>query len=173
MTHNCEPIHEALGLGDVLSPELRDLASKCCSCSGLRAEFDSLDAVLGAEAAPLAPATLVQRVMLTVREWRTAELRTVRLQVGMAVAAALLLFALGSFDIAGDTGAEAWLPDHQGALAYVQSSVADLQLQLDLALAEGLSSLPSPPLLLLAALVPVLLLSNWSLCRGRLQRRLT
>jgi hypothetical protein len=111
--------------------------------------------------------------MLAVREWRRAELRAIRSQVGVAVAAALLLLGLAIFDVPASAGADAWLPDPQAALTVVQSSVAQLQNQLDLALAEGLNGLPTPPLVLLAVLVPVLLLGNWSLCREREQGRLT
>ena len=173
MTHNCESTRLALGLGDDLPLDRREGADKCQSCNELSVGFESLDSMLGTEPVPLAPANLAHRVMLAVREWRRAELRAIRSQVGVAVAAALLLLGLAIFDVPASAGADAWLPDPQAALTVVQSSVAQLQNQLDLALAEGLNGLPTPPLVLLAVLVPVLLLGNWSLCREREQGRLT
>lgn len=173
MTHNCELTQQALGLGEDLSLDQRQTVSNCPECNDLSLGFVSLDTILGTEPVPLAPANLAHRVMLAVREWRRAELRTIRLQVGMAVAAALLLLGLTVFDVPASAGAEAWVPDHQGALTYVQSAVSNLQSQLDLALAEGLNALPNPPLLLLAILIPVLLFGNWSLCRDRMRGRLT
>jgi hypothetical protein len=172
VTENCESTRKSLGLGGPLSGDQGQHVSKCSDCSELVAGFGALDLLMEADPVPLAPADLVSRVMVTIRGWRQAELRAIRLQVGLAVAAALLLAVMGSLGLPAESGADAWVPDLQAALTYTQALIADVQLSLDVALGQGLEAMPSPPLLLIALVVPFLLISNWSLCRGRLQGRL-
>jgi hypothetical protein len=98
------------------------------------------------------------------REWRTAELRVLRGQAAVALAAAVVLVALSL-----------WLPlpleageyglDVAGTLASLQTAAAGVAADLDLALTTTLDTAPSPPLLLLAALAPALLLGNLALAR--------
>lgn len=170
MTENCETVRTLLGLGEVLPAGARDHLGKCIPCRGLRAQFEDLDEILTSEPAPAAPLQLASAVMAAVIELRAAELRQLRLQLLIPLAAAALLALVAAFGLPLDIPeTQIWVPDPMGALDSIRGFVDGFSREVEVGISSILDVLPSPPVLLVGLLAPCLMLFNWSLCRGRPQ----
>lgn len=169
MIDACNEIRELLGLGEGLDAGRQGHLANCIPCSDLQHSFRELEQVL-AEPAPLAPLDLASSVVSILREWRRVELRTLRAQAAMTLLAALVLMALGTWGVPIADGTTSFLADAPRALASAQTVFGNLAAQLDSALLATLDAAPSPPILLLIVLAPLLLASNWVVARhpGRL-----
>lgn len=178
---DCRALHDLL-LDLPLDPATLELPSlpaaaevhlgACEPCRTLRASYARLDQLLVTEPAPPAPPELVTQVLEAVAVRRARDLAWARRQVLVLVAAAALLvaglgLALGGWsDVVTSTAR---------ARADVEAGAAALGASIDAALVgawgagERLVSapgLPSPPVVLLLALAPALLLLDSIVCRG-------
>jgi hypothetical protein len=165
----CKHVAWSLGVGEPLRPEDRDHAANCSPCKALQARHDDLEALMASEPCLAAPDHFASSVLGALRALRRREVRAARIQVLVAVAAAALLAVLATWletaPAALGPEAQAWLPDGAALYALALETVDSLGRGLEASATQALEGLPSPPLVLLLLLAPVLLACNWTLAR--------
>ncbi|MCO5165985.1 MAG: hypothetical protein M9894_06410 [Planctomycetes bacterium] len=140
----------------------------CASCEAVRAAYARLDALLAAEPAPAAPADLARAILAAVARRRARDLAWARRQ-------ALVLVAAAAAAVVGLALAAGGVPA-PGALAAAARGLLDASVAVvggGLALLPPLPGpgdlapdLPAPPLVVVAALAPALLLLDRLVCRS-------
>ncbi|RMG06896.1 MAG: hypothetical protein D6731_24835 [Planctomycetota bacterium] len=170
----CDDLDELLGTlsARVLPAAAREHLDGCAPCAALAEEYRRLDDFFFAEAVPLAPPDFVASVLSAARALDpTAELRALRLQALLPLAAACLVAAGLVFGIPGmgeTSVAPDLVPSAAEAVALAQSLWQGASARANAALEVALSTAPAPPLAALAVAAPLLLLVNWGLTRSAL-----
>lgn len=150
-----------LDLADSVPDPVAEHLRGCAACRAARGGYARLDALLAAEPAPPAPADLVGSVLARVARRRAHDQVWARQQALVLVAAAVAVaagLALTPADAPGGAAAGEFVRAGLAALATLTAGLGALG-----DAAGGL--LPSPSLLLLAALAPALLLLDGLACR--------
>lgn len=150
-----------LDLPDLVPDPVADHLRGCAACQAARTGYARLDALLAGEPAPPAPADLAGSVLAQVARRRAHDQVWARQQALVLVAAAVAVaagLALAADGAPGGAAAGEVVRAGLGALATLTAGLG--------ALGDAAGGLvPSPPLLLLAALAPALLLLDGLACR--------
>lgn len=144
----------------------------CAACRDLVASYARLDRLMVTEPTPPAPPDLVAQVLQAVALRRARDLAWARRQALVLVAAAALVVVGLGLALEGQGAGWSDAATLAGrARADLQAGLDALVAALDAVLARGWSAgerlaLPSPPVVLLVALAPALLLLDSLLCRA-------
>ncbi len=176
---NCRALEDLLldlppdaAAGDALPAAAEQHLSSCEPCRALRASYARLDHLLATEPAPPAPLDLMTQVLEAIALRRARDLAWARRQVLVLIAAAAVLVAGLGVALGGWSDL---LTTTARARADLDAGLDALGAALDAALAGGWAAgerlvsapggLPSPPLVLLVALAPALVLLDSIVCR--------